>query len=256
MTDANDEGITISHGNSLGDLFPGYYPPSDEDRKNAYLQGLVSLDANALLDLYRFSKPARDEFFEVLEKLGPRLFVTHQAALEFHRGRLSTVESRLRAAEEKCKEIEQPLANVVQMIQEFANRYQIDADERQRLIRLVEELSSTLTDAIKAAGTYDLTREDVRRATDVVLTRLNSLLAGRVGDALTEAQYKQAVAEAERRKEGRIPPGYADEKKKKSPDLLAGDFLVWRQLLNEAAFQKRPVLLVSDEQKEDWILKG
>jgi hypothetical protein len=119
---------------------------------------LVSLDANALLDRYRFSERARDEFFEVLGKLQPRLFITHQAATEFYRNRLIVVESRLAAAEEKCKEIEKPLGSVSEKIREFANRHQIDLRERNRLIGLVDKLSSTLTEAIMAAGEYDLAK--------------------------------------------------------------------------------------------------
>jgi len=164
------------------------------------------------------------------------------------------VESRLNAPEEKCKEIEQPLKNVIEKIQEFANRYQIDSLERHRLIGLVQKLSATLTDSIRAAGMYDLAKEQVRDATDPVLQRLQSLLADRVGDALSEAEYKQAVKEALRRREDRIPPGYAE--KKLSPELQAGDYLVWRELMNEASLHDRPVLLVTNEQKEDWVLRG
>lgn len=254
MVDADDESIAISHGNGLVDLFPGYYPPSEEERQDAYRQGLVSLDTNALLDLYRFTKTARNEFFEVLEKLRPRLFITHQAALEFHRNRLSVVEARLRAAEEKCEEIRTPLQGVVQKVQGFANRHQIDAEECQKLIGMIDALSSALFDSITAVGSYDLTRDQVRSATDPVLQHLNALLAGRVGCALSEVDYKLAIKEAARRKEDRIPPGYAE--KKGSPERQAGDYIIWLQLANEAALHGRPVLLVTNEQKEDWVLKG
>jgi hypothetical protein len=173
---------------------------------------------------------------------------------EFYRSRLSVVESRLGAAQEKCKEIEQSLRSVIEKIREFANRHQIDAAELQRLIDLVDTLSSTLSDSIRAAGAYDLTREQVREAADGVLIRLQALLADRVGDALNEAEGKQAIKEAARRKEERIPPGYAE--KKTSPERQAGDYLVWRQLMSEAVIHERPVLLVTNEQKEDWVLKG
>ena len=122
------------------------------------------------------------------------------------------------------------------------------------LIALVDELSSTLTDSIRVAGEYDLTRDEVRDASDAVLERLQSLLGGRVGDPLGDAAHKEAVKEASRRREGRIPPGYAE--KKTSPELQAGDYLLWRELMNEALLHQRPVLLVTNEQKEDWLLKG
>lgn len=254
MVGEDNEIVVLSHGNSLEDLFPGYYPASQEERQEAYRQGLVSLDANALLDLYRFSAQARNEFFEVLEKLRPRLFITHQAACEFYRNRLSVVESRFNAVEEKCQEIDQSLRTVTEKIQEFANRHQIDDGERQRLVKLVGDLSSSLSDSIRAAGAYDLTRKEVRDATDAVLKRLQTLLADRVGDALGDADYRNAIKDALRRREERVPPGYAE--KKGSPELQAGDYLLWRELMNEALVHERAVLFVTNEQKEDWILKG
>jgi PIN like domain len=253
MPKDDEKQIIISDASSMEELFPGYYPPNSSERRDAYQQGLVSLDANALLDFYRFSHKARQEFFQVLEHLRPRLFITHQAALEFHRNRLSTVESRIKAAEDKCKEIEQPLKSVIEKIQEFANRYQIEATEREKLVGLVGELSFTLTDAIKKTGTYDLSESEVRAATDDVLKRLNRLLQGRVGKALSDSERKDAVERALRRREARIPPGYAE--KKLDPELQVGDYLVWLQLINEASKHQKSVLLVTNDNKEDWILK-
>jgi len=255
MANSDSNGIEISHGNNPYDLFPGYHPPAREERQDAYQRGLVSIDANALLDLYRFSERARKEYFRVLEVLRPRLFITHQAASEFYRNRLTVVESRLNAAEDKIREIKKPLDSVVERIREFANRYQIDEYERQRLIELVDNLFSDLTASIRGAGAYDLTSDQVKAATDSVLKRLELLLAGRVGDALNETAYRQAIAEAMRRKDARIPPGYADERKR-APEQQAGDYLIWQQLIDEARLHGRPVLFVTNEAKEDWILEG
>ena len=52
--------------------------------------------------------------------------------------------------------------------------------------------------------------------------RFQSLVSGRVGDPLADVEYEQAIKEAARRKERRIPPGYAD--KKGTPELQAGDY--------------------------------
>lgn len=253
--DDQDETIAIAHGDNFDNLFPGYYPPSEDERLGAYQRGLVSIDANALLDLYRFSEQARNEFFDVLEKLRSRLFVTHQAALEFNQNRLNVVESRLNAVDEKCQEIDRLLNTVIQRIQEFVNRHQIDASERQRLIGLVESLSSALAESIKAAGTYDLTEEQVRDGTDPVLTRVKLLLDGRVGQPFDEERTRREIEEAERRARDRIPPGYRDDKKA-SPEQRAGDYFVWRQLMDEVSVHGRPILLISNESKEDWVFKG
>jgi hypothetical protein len=255
VSEEDDKGAAILDGNRMEDLFPGYYPPNAYERKRAYQHGLISLDANALLDLYRFSRKARQEFFRVLESIRTRLFITHQAALEFHRNRLSTVEGRLKAAEKQCEEIERPLKVVTEKIQEFANRYQIDTAEQERLVKLVQQLSSTLTHSIQTAGTYDLTVNQVKRATDDVLKRLDLLLINRIGKAPSDTEKQAAITEARRRQEWSIPPGYGDEKKS-TLELQAGDYLVWRQLIDEASKHSRPVLFVTNENKGDWVLEG
>lgn len=254
MSTSDEEAIEVTGAKPLRELFPGYYPASKADRSDVYRRGLVSLDANALLDLYRFTKRSRDELFSVLEKLKPRLFVTHQAALEFHRDRLGVVEDRFRAPEKKCEEFAQPFQSVIEKIQEFANRHQIDSVSKQQLIDMVNGLSAKLTKSIMQMGAYDLAREEVKDGTDPVLVRVGSLLDGRVGDSLTQRDYADALKEAERRANFKIPPGYSD--KGKPPERRAGDYLVWLQLINEAKIHGKPVLFVTDERKEDWMLKG
>lgn len=254
MNTSDEEAIEISGGKALKEIFPGYYPASKDERSNVYRHGLVSLDANALLDLYRFTEKSREELFAVLEKLKPRLFVTHQAALEFHRDRLGVVEARLRAPEEKCEELRRPFQSIVEKIQEFANRHQIDSDGRQQLIDMVDRLQAALTESIMQIGAYDLSREEVQAGRDSVLTRVGSLLDGRVGGALGESEYRGALKEAERRGTFKIPPGYSD--RGKPPEERAGDYLIWLQLINEAKTHGKPVLFVTNERKEDWMLRG
>ena len=40
--------------------------------------------------------------------------------------------------------------------------------------------------------------------------------------------------------------------RKKEGSQALGDYVLWRQLLDEAAKRKLPVLLVTNDQKEDW----
>jgi hypothetical protein len=254
MSTPDEEAIKATGRKPVRELFPGYYPRSKAERSDVYRGGLVSLDANALLDLYRFTKKSRDELFSILETLRPRLFVSHQAALEFHRDRLGVVEARFRAPAEKCEELQASFQSVVEKIREFANRHQIDSTHKQQLIDTVSGLSATLAESIMQMGAYDLEREEVKEGTDPVLARVGSLLDERVGDALSQKDYADALKEAERRSSFRIPPGYSD--KGKPPERRAGDYLVWLQLINEAKLHGKPVLFVTDERKEDWMLKG
>jgi hypothetical protein len=58
-------------------------------------------------------------------------------------------------------------------------------------------------------------------------------------------------ATAKQRFEGKIPPGYLDLKDKDIPDAY-GDCIGWLQLLEIARTEKKNVILVVDDFKEDW----
>jgi PIN domain-containing protein len=73
----------------MRDLFPGYYAP--KDFQELWDRATFVLDANVLLNLYRFPKPAADELLSVLDKIGDRLWVPYQAALEYQVNRLDVI---------------------------------------------------------------------------------------------------------------------------------------------------------------------
>ena len=72
-------------------IFPGYYRPSDDQVSEAWATGLFVLDANVLLNLYRYPKEARDNLIEVLNKVSDRIWIPNHAALEYQRNRPSVI---------------------------------------------------------------------------------------------------------------------------------------------------------------------
>ena len=52
------------------------------------------MDTTVLLNLYRYSRPTRDELLEVLRALSGKLFLPHQIGREFLERRLSTIRSQ------------------------------------------------------------------------------------------------------------------------------------------------------------------
>src|SRR5437660_4489215 len=75
--------------------FPGFYRPTDEGFEQLWKEGWFVLDANILLNLYRYQEKARGEFMKVLEALAPRIWVPHQALLEYQRNRVKTIREQL-----------------------------------------------------------------------------------------------------------------------------------------------------------------
>ncbi|MFO0435675.1 MAG: PIN-like domain-containing protein, partial [Sphingobacteriaceae bacterium] len=72
--------------------FIGYYNPSDKEISDAWNKGTFAFDANTLLNLYRYSENTRKDFLSALKAIKQKLFLPHQAALEFHSNRIGVIE--------------------------------------------------------------------------------------------------------------------------------------------------------------------
>src|SRR5690606_16321439 len=61
-----------------------------------------------------------------------------------------------------------------------------------------------------------------------------------------------------------IPPGYKDKKNKENAFKLYGaqrintkysDFIIWHEIIEKAKREKKPIVFITDEKKDDWVLK-
>ncbi len=236
----------------LDSSFREYYPPTDEQRKMAMTKGLISLDTNVLLDAYRFNPQAREELFDALEKLGDRLWISHQVALEFHKNRVNVIAGQASAYTDAIKtlgDLRKIFDNDVRPdLSKLASMVALTADEKREIVEpILSSITATVEAISKLQRQHGVSLDIV--ATDPVLKRLEKLLTGKVGNKLSPEEEEKVRAEADRRANKKIPPGYAD-KEKTDP---AGDYLLWHQTLKEANCRKVPILIVTRDVKEDWF---
>lgn len=242
--------------------FFGYYPPTDAEYQRLWLEGLIVLDTNVLLNLYRLPTTARDELFAVLDLLKDRLWIPHHVALEFQRRRLGVI-----AAERKSTEgALQSASELVAELKSKVDTLQIDKRglgvASQPLIEDLEKANSKLIEAIASAHKAQL---DIS-ASDPVRERLDSLLEGRIGEGpSSQKDLDELTAEGDDRFKERIPPGFADADKERNPNEATfihdrikyqrkfGDLILWRQLIRHVKGSGiKSVLLVTADRKEDW----
>ncbi|BAZ86876.1 hypothetical protein NIES806_30930 [Dolichospermum compactum NIES-806] len=79
------------------------------------------------------------------------------------------------------------------------------------------------------------------------------ILNGKIGNPYSDLLYIYKLSE-ERFKYS-VPPGYEDAKKKPVPDMY-GDAILWLQLIDYAKSEKKPIIFVTDDDKEDWWLES
>lgn len=226
--------------------FMWYFRPDIEETKQLWKDGLLTLDANVLLDLYRYHENTRNSILRSIESFKGRLWLSHQTAEEFFRNRAKVIVGSSAGYKQAADEISKLKKAHASSIEQLQNN-RIIATE------IVKKLSTSLATAVSLA---DQEIETAKNAfpnyfeEDPILDQLLGYFEGAVGESFNEDELKSERVEGERRKKLQIPPGYMDDGK--DGERPYGDYYMWRQLLNHAKSQSKPMILVTSERKEDW----
>ncbi|MBE3039086.1 MAG: hypothetical protein IMZ62_09785 [Chloroflexi bacterium] len=228
----------------MEDLFPGYYGLKDADRDRLWHEAVIVLDANILLNLYRYSPSTRDDLLGLLHRMQSRLWLPHQVGLEFHKNRHTVIIDQMDA----CKSILPALGAILCQIDDPRKHPFLDPSLRAKVGAIVKELQTALNSSHDVLGGF--------LSADPICDALTQIYAGRVGSPYTAAVLEERRQLAEERYSKRVPPGFEDRKKDDSERF--GDFILWMQLLDQAGTTKTPFLFVTDDNKPDWWwrLKG
>jgi hypothetical protein len=219
--------------------FAAHLPITEADIQKIWAEGFVVCDANVLLNLYRYSKSTRADLLGVFEAIQDRLWLPHQAALEFLEGRLGV----LAAQRQRCGE---PVSSFKKVLAELDNKRGfpfVSAELRKDLDGLLKRLETEVDGNIAELDSFE--------ATDTLMEDVLGLFDERVGAPFNEKELKDISAEGERRYREQVPPGFED-RKKPTEQRRYGDLILWKQMLAQATKSKRPLLFVTDDAKDDW----
>ncbi|MDX3181523.1 PIN domain-containing protein [[Kitasatospora] papulosa] len=241
-------------GKSSGSFMHGYESfsrrPASEIRA-AISSSTIALDTNAIINLYRMDKEAREEYLSVLAEVADRVWIPRQVADEFHRTRLSAVSSHINSLEAKSEKVTEAALALKTALQDFAKlRSLADGRSKEYLAPLDEAISKILSHVANDVEGFDLNAGKLA-SHDPILERLAVLFDGKVGEMRTEDAMREAQEEAKRRGDLKIPPGYRDVESKGEKGY--GDYLIWNELIEYAKISARSMVFVSTDLKDDWI---
>lgn len=231
----------------MRDLFRGYYKPTSEELADIWKDCIFSFDANVLLHIYCYTPETRQRFFEILHQLKERIWIPHQVAYEYQKNRIYVIANYLKAYEDierilnkNSRDLRTEIFKDYQR-HPFINTQQILED----IEKAIEEVKSRLKIAQSQHPNY-LEHDDLREV-------LSDLLEGKVGQPYSEEELENIYQKAEKRFSYKQPPGYKDANKPVPKSY--GDVILWFQLIDYARVQQKPLLFVTDDNKEDWWLK-
>jgi hypothetical protein len=239
--------------------FFGYYRPTDEELGELWRNSLIVLDANVLLNLYRYPNAASADLLAALTQVKDRLFVAYQAALEYQENRLAVVAEQVT----RFDEVRAVLTNAQNSLRAGLDQLQlkkrhssIAPDELLAgLAELVERFMAQLSNLEKAqAGVSD---------SDALRDGLDTLLHGRIGPPpSSQEELDRIYKSGKERYEVKRPPGYMDANAKTNQTYTYGgltfrgefgDLLVWEQTIEAAKAEKaKHLIFITDDEKEDW----
>jgi hypothetical protein len=232
---------------SMKTMFPGHYRPTEKELKELWDKCLFIMDANVLLNIYRYSPNTRKQLFKIFKNISDRLWVPHQAAFEYQTNRLNVIAQQKKAYSDISSALEKFRNQLDGKIGEYRRHPYVDSSH---ILEQVELVISTITEDLKSREQKhpDLIHEDSIRDT------LTSLLDGKIGQPYTADKIRSICKEGEERYKHSIPPGYSDSATKES-DKKYGDLILWFQIMDKIKEAKMPVLLITDDTKDDWWWK-
>lgn len=227
--------------------FRAYYPPSDEEMKSLWSDGLIVLDTNSLLNLFRYSAETRDELLALLKSEQSRVWIPHQVGLEFHRNRRSIAHDQEKAFDSVQAALDSAKTSIDTAIASMKRHPSREAEELSALLgKHMRKIEKGLRKA-RQRHTRAVLDESAHEQT---LQEISEIYEGRVGEAFPEERLAEVLKIGVERYAKKIPPGFEDAKKR--DERQYGDLLLWLQILDHASSEKRPMIFVTDDGKKDW----
>jgi len=216
----------------MKEVFPQFYRPTNEEFSRLWNSCIFVLDASVLLNIYGYSENTREDLLALIEVVSNRIRTPYQFAQEYQRNRVKAIMEQVRNYQRAEKTL----------------------DELYRLEFAIKSKHPFLSEeALRSFTNIQNELEANRKKHECFLT--DDPYFDRVSKALTiigspPKDLNVLHAQGKTRYDSKIPPGYAD--KEKGEPSAYGDFIGWCQIIDFAKVEKAPVILVSDDGKEDW----
>lgn len=229
--------------------FAEHFPHSSQSISSLWKSATFVFDANTLLNLYRYSDNARDEFLAVLREMKGQICVPDQAAHEYFRNRAKEIISQDKAYNDTKKMID----DLSGYLSRDRGHPFISAAALTKLKGVLDEVCQEL-DKNQKVLTSRLTDDEIMRELAVIFE-------DKVSRRFKKEELDELFVEGAKRFEAKIPPGYLDSGKHKDPQThgekrsVYGDLIIWFQIIDFAEKSKSAIVFVTDDTKDDWWLE-
>lgn len=230
---------------TIKDKFRWAIPLTQQEIDEIWRKAVLTVDTNVLLDLYRYHPKTRDSILKSIEIFKDRLWLSHQAAVEFFRNRTKVISSSRKDFEEGKRVIESLSVEINNHIDKLVKSNRTISKDLVDKIKC--GISAKIKDIIESEN--DLSNK-ISYSDDTIIEEIIRLFNKNIGEDFAPDEIKKITETAKERLDKKIPPGYEDHDK--DPNKQFGDYFLWEQILRYGEKEKKPIILVTSERKEDW----
>lgn len=236
----------------MKESFYAFYKLSEEKFKSIWKKGLLVVDTNVLLDLYRLRTESREDLKKSIEFFEDRIWLPYQAGLEYHRNRVSTINE---LGGNRYDEFEKTLNDIIipklkDAFNSFRQHPCIDIEYIEKKIDGFKK--DLMKKSIEWKKKYPFNADN-----DDVLTWVTNKFDGKVGKDNEPKELLSIYREGEVRYKAQIPPGYKDAndkaKKEAGERYVYGDLIIWKSVVAKAKEDGVDIIFITNDNKEDWF---
>lgn len=222
----------------MKEKFYGYYKPTEEEFKTLWEDALFVVDTNVLLDMFRFSEEAVEVLLNTIEKLQDRLWLPYRVAFEYHRNLNDIIAEQVKNYEDTIKTLSCFRSDLTGKNHPF-----LDDEFNEEVTNFCEKFDKELDK--KKQEIEELLFNNPRKE------RIANIFNGKVGEEYEiDEEFRK---DADERYKKKIPPGYKD--KNKQGDEQYGDYLIWKDIMEKGKIEKKSIIFITRDVKEDWFLE-
>jgi len=230
--------------------------PNKKESVNLKAEGVFIFDACSLLSIYSFTSKDRNNFLTNLKKLADenRIWLPYQFLEEFEVHRLEKIQEQHEAYTKFKNIIDNQFQTIYQdrRINDFGN-HQFLKKYKQNYIQNIKKIQQNIVSEIEAAKDS----HPDWRIDDPVKRALMKCFENKIGDPYAEdnERYQKIITDGPMRYQKFVPPGYMDVEKNRTDTTKKkqfGDLIAWFQIMDFAKIFKKPIAIVTIDEKEDW----
>jgi hypothetical protein len=220
--------------------FFAYLRLDETELKKVWKNSIFTFDANILLNFYKYRAETTTTFFSLLEKVKDRSWLTNQAVQEYFNNRLIVISEQ----EKAYSDLKESISNNVEDPLNNQRKHPYIGHDLLEEFKLISSKLRAELDARSKEYSKRLSKDDI-------LEKIVEIFDDKVGDNFDEEKTNDLYKEGDKRYNLDIPPGFKD--KKKGGTRQFGDLVLWYQIIELAKKEKKDIVFITDDEKEDWL---